>query len=260
VPAFTLRKVDGPRPLDETLARLDELVGGNDHFEFYVFPHTRTALCRETNAVDEPPAPRPAAVRWTQEVALENGAGQLFMLAGRRIPSLQPRLAKLAAAGVGRQTIVDRSHRVFASERRIRFTEMEYGVPRDHAAELVPRVLEIAERPEYRVGFPIEVRFVPGDDLALSTATERDTCYIAVHQDRRVEWRHYFAEVEDLMRSHDGRPHWGKRHTQTAETLAPLYPRWDEFQAVRARLDPEGRFANDYTERVLGPVGAQLPA
>ena len=54
------------------------------------------------------------------------------------------------------------------------------------------------------------------------------------------------------MDDYGGRPHWGKLHFQTAETLAPRYPDWDRFQAVRARLDPEGRFANAYTRRVLG--------
>ena len=54
------------------------------------------------------------------------------------------------------------------------------------------------------------------------------------------------------MDSYGGRPHWGKRHFQTAETLAPRYPRWAEFQALRERLDPERRFSNDYLRKVLG--------
>jgi L-gulono-1,4-lactone dehydrogenase len=57
------------------------------------------------------------------------------------------------------------------------------------------------------------------------------------------------------MDSYGGRPHWGKRHFQTAATLAPRYPGWAAFQAVRARLDPDGVFANAYTDRVLGPAG-----
>ena len=58
------------------------------------------------------------------------------------------------------------------------------------------------------------------------------------------------------MDEYGGRPHWGKRHYQSAATLAPRYPGWERFAAVRARLDPEGRFENDYTRRVLGPVSA----
>ena len=46
------------------------------------------------------------------------------------------------------------------------------------------------------------------------------------------------------MDDYDGRPHWGKMHFQAAADLAPRYPRWDEFQALRARVDPDGRFSS----------------
>jgi L-gulonolactone oxidase len=75
-----------------------------------------------------------------------------------------------------------------------------------------------------------------------------------------MEWEPYFRAVEELMDGLDGRPHWGKRHFQTAETLRPRYPDWDRFAAVRARLDPDGRFANAYTDRVLGRVGVTAAA
>jgi len=254
VPAFTLHRVDGPKPLDETLARLDALNEANDHFEFYVFPNTDIALGRESRRTDELPRPRSRAAVYAQEVMLENWVGQLFALAGRHLPSQVPRLSRLAARGVGRSTKVDRSYRVFASERRIRFTEMEYGIPREHAAEAVRRVLEQAGRREHQVAYPIEVRFVAADDVALSASHGRDTCYIAVHQDRRLDWEPYFREVEKIMDSYGGRPHWGKRHFQTAATLAPLYPLWGEFQDLRAKLDPGGLFSNPYTDRVLGPI------
>jgi FAD/FMN-containing dehydrogenase len=75
-----------------------------------------------------------------------------------------------------------------------------------------------------------------------------------VHQDPRLDWKTYFRGVEEIMDSYGGRPHWGKRHFQSAASLAPRYPCWAEIQAQRSRLDPEGRFVNGYTERVLGPV------
>ena len=97
------------------------------------------------------------------------------------------------------------------------------------------------------------VRVTAADDAHLSAAHERDTAYIAVHQYRGMEWRPYFEAVEAIMDDYAGRPHWGKRHFQTAETLAPRYPRWDAFQAARDLLDPERVFTNEYAERVLGP-------
>jgi L-gulonolactone oxidase len=256
VPAFTLDRVDSPRPLAETLDRLDELNAGCDHFEFYVFPHTATALCRESRRTDGPPDPKHPALVYAQEVMLENWVGQVFALAARHLPSQAPRLSRIASRGVGHATKVDRSHKVFASQRHIRFTEMEWGLPREAAREAIERVLAEAGRPEHGVAFPIEVRFVAGDDSMLSPSHERDTCYIAVHQDRKRDWEPYFRAVQAIAADYGGRPHWGKRHFYGAADLAPLYPRWRDFAAVRARLDPDGVFANAYTDRVLGPVAA----
>ncbi len=255
VPAYTIRRVDRARPLGETLDGLEELVETNDHFEFYVFPHTDIAVCRESSRGDWPPQPRSKAAVYFQEVIVENGLGQLMVLLARRVPSLIPRITGLAARTFSDSTKVDRSHRVFASQRLVRFTEMEYSIPRADAREAVERVLELANRPEYKVAFPIEVRFVAPDDAFLSTSHGRESCYIAVHHDRKLDWRPYLDAVEATMKEYGGRPHWGKRHFRTAAELAPLYERWEDFQRVRARLDPEGVFRNAYTDRVLGPVG-----
>ena len=256
VPAFTISRVDSPRPLAETLASLDELNAGTDHFEFYVFPHTDLALCRESRRTDEAPRPRSPALVYAREVMVENWVGRLFAAGIRRLPSQAPRLARIASGGVGRSTKVDASHKVFASQRRIRFTEMEYAVPRERGREMVERVLALAGRPELGVAWPIEVRFVAEDDSLLSPAYGRDTCYVAVHQDRKLDWDTYFRAVEAIARELGGRPHWGKRHFRTAAELEPLYPRWTDFQSIRARFDPGGTFGNDYTDRVLGRVGA----
>jgi L-gulonolactone oxidase len=67
-----------------------------------------------------------------------------------------------------------------------------------------------------------------------------------------MEHERYFDGVERIMDRFEGRPHWGKLHGQTAATLAPRYPEWDRFAALRARLDPDRRFANAYLDRVLG--------
>jgi FAD-linked oxidoreductase len=252
VPAYTINRLDHPLPLAETLDSLDEKAESLDHFEFYVFPHTDTALCRESTRSDEPPDPPSPGTTYLREVVLENWASGAFATTARLIPGTGPRLARLAAASFANVSKVDKSYRVFASERRLKFTEMEYGIPREHAREAVERVLEVASRPEMQCVFPIEVRFAKGDDALLSPSYERDTCYIAVHQDRKLDWPRYFREVEGILAGYDGRPHWGKRHELTAAELEPRYPRWQAFQGVRRRLDPEGAFANAYTDRVLG--------
>jgi L-gulono-1,4-lactone dehydrogenase len=253
VPAFTIRRTDSPLPLAQALDRLQDLADGSDHFEFYVFPHTETALLRQSERTDEPPDPRNPAIDFGQEVILENWVMGGISQLGRRLPSRIPRLSRFVASKIGKSVKMDRSYRVFASRRMVRFTEMEYAIPRRHASEAIPRVLEAAERADPPVGFPIEVRFVAGDDSMLSPAHDRDTCYIAIHQYRGMAWESYFRSVEAIMDSYEGRPHWGKRHFQTAATLAERYPRWADFLAARARLDPEGGFRNQYLDRVLGP-------
>ena len=225
-----------------------------DHFEFYVFPHARIALTRTNNRTEEPVHPRTRLNEYANDVLLTNRTFELFCRIGRRAPSQIPRINRLVTRLAGASRRVDRSDRIFASPRLVRFTEMEYALPRERTVEAVRRVLELVPRGDFAVPFPIEVRTVAADDALLSTAAGRDSGYVAVHMFEGMAWEPYFRAVEAIMVELGGRPHWGKRHFQTAATLRPRYPEWERFQAVRRRLDPEGRFANDYTDRVLGPL------
>jgi L-gulono-1,4-lactone dehydrogenase len=254
VPAFTLHGIDEPRPLEETLDGLDELVAAHDHFELFTFPYSPLALTRRSDHTDRSPAPRGRARAYAEDVLLQNRAFGLFCRAGRRAPRLVPRLNRAVSRLAGRRERVEESHRIFASPRHVRFVEMEYALPRAAAAQAVRRVRARIEERRLPVNFPIELRFVAADDAFLSPATGRDTAYVAVHVFAGMAWAELFGAVEQVMDELGGRPHWGKRHFQTAATLAPRYPDWDRFAAVRAWLDPDGRFANAGIERVLGPV------
>lgn len=252
VPAFVLERIDSPQPRDEVLDGFEQRAAANDHFELFTFPYADSALVLERNRVDGPPRPRGRRAAFLNDVVLENWALEALSATGKLLPAAIPRLSRLAAALASGGRTVDRSDRVFASERRVRFTEMEYGVPRQRGPEAVRRVIEWVRENRYPVFFPIEVRVAAGDDALLSPSHERDTAYIAVHQYRGMEWRPYFEAVEAIMAEYGGRPHWGKRHFQTAATLAPLYPAWDRFQAAREELDPGRTFSNEYARRVLG--------
>jgi L-gulonolactone oxidase len=252
VPLFTVRRLDLPRGLDEVLGSLDELVDSNDHFEFYGFPYTGRVMTRESERSDRPIEPTAPWKRWLGDVVAENWVpGAIFRL-GRAAPSVIPALNRRFVPLMGPSKVVDHAYRVYASRRTIPFTEMEYGIPREAAAEAIRRMVALIERRRLPVSMPYEVRFTKGDDAYLSTAAGRDTCYIAVHQYRGMDFESYFRGVERIMDDYDGRPHWGKRHFQTAATLAPRYPDWAAFQDVRRRLDPDGVFTNDHVARVLG--------
>jgi L-gulono-1,4-lactone dehydrogenase len=252
VPLYTLHRHDAPEPLDQTLERLEAHVEEHDHFEFFVFPYTTTALTRRTQRSDRDPSPPSRFARVLQEELVENGALSAACRTGRRFPRLVPRLNRLVTAAMSETRVEDRAFNVYATHRAVRFTEMEYAIPRRHAAEVVQQVLRLVARRRLPILFPLEVRFSAPDEAFLSTAHGRDTCYVAVHQYSGMEFETYFRAVEEIMDTYEGRPHWGKRHYQTAATLAPRYPAWERFQAVRTRLDPDRRFANPYTRRVLG--------
>jgi L-gulonolactone oxidase len=252
VPAFNLAAVEEPMRVDDVLAAIDEHVDGNDHFEFYWVPHTGWALTKRNNRTTEALSRRGRLVEWRDDYLVQNYAFGALCRVGRARPRWIPKLAK-ALPSAGRVSYVDRSYRVFASPRLVRFYEMEYAIPREAGVEALERVRRFVEDSGLLLSFPVEVRFTAPDDIPLSTANGRESCYIAVHVFEGMEYRPYFEGVERIMDAYGGRPHWGKLHFQTARTLAERYPEWERFVAVRDRVDPERRFSNPYLERVLGP-------
>jgi len=256
VPAFTIHRLDEPRPLDEVLPRLDELVDSHDHWEAFVMPYTRRALTLTSERTDRVPEPPGRAGAFVHDVVLENAVLGLFCRTGRALPRLIPSLNRALARLMSGSEHLDASNRVYANTRLVRFTEMEYAIPREHAAEALECVLALIERRRLPVGFPIELRVTAPDDALLSTAHGRPTAYIAVHQYVGMEFETYFRAVEAIMDEYGGRPHWGKRHYQTAATLRARYPEWDRFTEIRDQLDPGRRFENDYLRRVLSRSGA----
>ncbi len=251
VPAFRLWARDRPMPLAETLSRLDELADRHDHFEFHLFPHTATALTRTNDVTGEPARLQGRGSRWVDETLLQNRALDAVCRLGRTAPAAIPLLNRAAATALRPVERVDVGHEVFCSRRTVRFTETEWAMPRAAAADVV-RAIHLAGS-RYDVTLPIEVRFAAADTHAfLSPCWDRDTVFVAAHVYRGMPWEPYFRAVQDIARSFDGRPHWGKRHLLRADGLAPLYPAWDRFAAVRDRLDPHRRFTNPHVARVLG--------
>ena len=131
---------------------------------------------------------------------------------------------------------------------------MEYFIPRVHAREALERIFRLVETSGLEITMPIEVRWAKGDDLPLSICYGRDTVSLAIHVRVNEPFEPYFVPVETIMSDYDGRPHWGKMHFQTADSLSSIYPEWETFQRARGELDPDGIFENNYTRRVLGTI------
>lgn len=251
-PLFLLAAREEPMPFDRVLADFDELWAENEHFEFYWFPHTGNTNTKRNNRSAGPEKPVSQFQGWFEDEFLSNGVFQVAQWVGRAVPATIPAIAQVSSKALSARTYTDIPYKVFTSPRRVRFVEMEYAVPREAVVETLRELKVMVDRSGLRVSFPVEVRTAPADDITLSTASGRDSAYIAVHMVKGTPFQRYFTAAERIFTAHEGRPHWGKVHTRDAEYFAQVYPRFGEFTELRDRLDPDRRFQNDYLRRVLG--------
>jgi FAD-linked oxidoreductase len=252
VEAFTLLADERPMPLAEVLAGLDEQIAVNDHVEFYWYPYTDRAQLKRNNTVQTSHLPLTRFRGWLDDEFLPNSVFQAACRLGRTLPGAVPAISAIAARALTARTYTDRSDRVFCTPRRVRFTEMEYEVPRAAMPEVLAALPGIIDRLPFKVQFPVEVRFTGPDDVWLSHGYGRESAYIAVHQFTGSAYEPYFRAVEAVCEPLGGRPHWGKLHYRDADSLRKVYPKFDDFLGVRERLDPARVFTNGYLDRVLG--------
>ncbi|WP_030171834.1 D-arabinono-1,4-lactone oxidase [Streptomyces sp. NRRL S-813] len=251
-PIFLLTAREEPMPLEKVLAEFDQLWAENEHFEFYWFPHTGSTNTKRNNRSAGPEAPVGQLAGWFEDEFLSNGVFQVANWVGRAAPATVPAIARVSSRALSARTYTDIPYKVFTSPRRVRFVEMEYAVPRAALPDTLRELKAMVDHSGLRVSFPVEVRTAPADDITLSTASGRESAYVAVHMFRGTPYQRYFTAAERIFTAHEGRPHWGKIHTRDAEYFAGVYPRFGEFTALRDRLDPERLFQNDYLRRVLG--------
>lgn len=256
VPAFALAASERPEPLDDVLAGLDTLFDEADHVEFYWFPYGAQALVKRNTrvALEAAPAPLHPVRRFVEYDVVENAAFGTLCRVGRALPRTAVPMGRLASGVLSAREYGDRSARVFTTRRRVRFVESEWAVPRSALAGVLDELRALVPRLEHPVLFPVEVRVAAADDVWLSTAHGRDTAYVAIHQYVGAPRAAYFAAFGAIAAAAGGRPHWGKEHHLDAADLAGRYPRFDDVRRVRRAVDPEGLFADEHTDRVLGPV------
>jgi FAD-linked oxidoreductase len=251
-PAFVLHSVEAPADYDDLLEVLAKLEL-RDHFEFLWFPHTRRVLTKVQTRLpaDTPLQPLSPLGAWYGDKVL----GRVFSGMNRLTatwPSLSGKVNRAATRALPDRSYTDQGHRLVTGSGRVVFRQMEYAVPRRSLAHVLDEIDDWLQRSGEQIIFPVEVRLAAADNIPLSPAFGRETCWVAVHQYYRRPHETYFGAVEAIAREVDGRPHWGKLHYRTAEDLAPAYPLFDEFLAVRDVYDPDRRFSNDYLRRVLG--------
>ncbi|GAB2447120.1 D-arabinono-1,4-lactone oxidase [Nocardioides hungaricus] len=252
-PLFALEADERAMSWDEALATFDERMADHHHVDTYWFPHTDRMFTKTNDRLDDLDIrPLPRLREWFDDEFVSNTLWGAINHVANAVPSIIRPLNQVTGRLLTPRTYSDVAHKVFTSPRDVVFREMEYAVPREAGLTALREARAALDRSGLRIAFPVEIRVTPADDIPLSTSSGRDSLYLAFHTHRDADHLEYFALLEPIMRAHDGRPHWGKVHTRTAADLAPAYPRFAEFLALRDRLDPDRVFANPYLRRVLG--------
>lgn len=258
VPAFNLRVVGGTTGLEALLERFEEWATGADHVALSWLPWSDAVTTRTLHVTDRPPTPRAARRRYG--TTLEEVRCGLIGQVGRFSPRAVPLLTGAPSGdGTLSTSYVDTSHRVFTFPQPVRFLALEHALPLENVPEALRALRGALRRAGTYSPYSVLTRVGAADDAPLSPAYGRRTGYVNLTVPRTAAYLELLRIVEHVLREFDARPHWGKAHTATAEVLAPRYPEWDTFQRVRAQLDPQGMFTNDYLTRVLGPVRTADP-
>lgn len=223
LPAYYLHERTWIAPFEACMDDLDNLIGRTRHFEFFWSPQEDACAMKALHPADPEQSAAPVPMPEAE---------------GRLVRYVKPER-------------IDWSYRILPSERNLKFNEMEFAVPAEHGPACMREIrgLMLDRHPD--VIWPVEYRTLRADDIPLSPACGRATVTISIHQDAALPYRAFFADAEAIFRHYRGRPHWGKVHWHTARDLRGLYPLWDEFQAVRERVDPVGRFLNPYLRNLL---------
>ena len=250
VPTFKLEYVSIKANLDDTLLQLDKYKQENRNFEFYWFPHTKTVQLKLVNKTPAPPKNVGLAKKFN-DVVMENGVFGLLSRVSRAFPKMAPRISKISAWGVSKGTYINHSHLIFATQRWVRFYEMEYNIPQECFISAIKEIEACVNKNQFKVHFPVECRWVQADDIMISPANGRDSAYIAIHMYKGMEYKAYFEAIEQIFRKYGGRPHYGKMNTLKQVDFAELYPNWQKFMDMREQMDPDKVFLNAYLEELF---------
>ena len=248
---YRLRETKKNIPLEACLSQVDALAAAHRHFEFFWFPYSDLAAVKLLDETDDPRDV--AAVRhFVVDQVFENSAWWLACDLTRRGWASTPALGRFCAQTFSESSRVGHSYEIFPNPRWVRFNEMEYAVPAARGPEAFLEIKDFIERSQLNVLFPIEYRYVKGDDIPLSPFYQRDSAVISCHVFKGKPYEAYFRGAEKILLAHEGRPHWGKMHSLDANALRERYPEWASFMDLRARLDPRGVFISPYVARLFG--------
>jgi FAD-linked oxidoreductase len=255
--SYKLRERQWLMPQEQCWRELPQHRDASRHFELFCFPHSDLVLAKSLSETDEPCAP-PLTASQLQErgesFGLEQHGFAFCAELGRLVPALSGAVQRFftSVATVGYRERVGYSHEIFPSPRGVKFNELEYVVPASDGVDCVRELAEAIRGRKMLGIYPLEMRFIKADDGWLSPFYQRDAVSISVHQYYKQPHGELFGLAEAIFARYGGRPHWGKMHNLKAADLARLYPRFDEYRALRRRLDPQGKLLNAHLRTIFG--------
>ncbi|WVT73552.1 D-arabinono-1,4-lactone oxidase [Sinorhizobium chiapasense] len=215
---------------DEMIEQHDELAAKHRHFGFFwcPVPESRHCYC----------LPDTAPVSTTDRTS---DVCEMKMIDITEEAPTERRFEKIAY-----------SSEIYPIEYVPNFHELEYAVPVAHGKEAVKAVRKLMLEKHPTCIYPIEYRFTAGDTGWISPFYEQDSITLSVSGEPGTDYWEYLKDVDTILRQYGSRPHWGKLHFLGAEDVTALYPRAGDFRALRAKVDPEGRFLNDHLRQLFG--------
>lgn len=237
--------------LEDTLARLPEMLGRATQLSFEWFPGTGVTRIRKATLTDAE-ARSESSTATGMEWLMRNAGHWMLAHASDRAPRVAKKAQQFALRMLPSYERIDAAPGP-AAQPLVRQVELlEYQLGLDELGDALSQLEHLLAALNLKGYLAIEVGFVAADDVWLSPAYQRHSAFIRLKRFRGVEQEVITNTFVDVMERHDARPHWGSAHATRAGGLAELYPRWKDFLALRAALDPRGVFLNDYLARVLG--------
>jgi L-gulono-1,4-lactone dehydrogenase len=263
VTEVTLR-VQASRRLHQRIEQLpiadvpDALAGiatSAEYVKVWWLPHAPTAQVIRYVATDEPATRRPTAVtqRRLDEQVMHRALFPAFVALHHRRPAMVAGWnSRMSRTYLGRASQIGADALMLNTPMPMRHRETEAALPLASAGDALRDLLGIFHDGRPAANFPLEIRFVRGDEVWMSPAYGADTCQIGAYTTIGPDCDSYFSAFWDVMNGYEARPHWGKELDHDAAALHSRYPRFDHFVALRDELDPDGVFRGEFHDRILG--------
>ncbi len=251
-PRYQLHERSGLMDFDTVCDNVLDWIKEHDHLKMWWFPHTEKMMVYRYDRTLEPVNDSRLRQKMMDEWLSVTGYRAMLWWANRkpvRRKWVNQQIVSRMLPDVNR---IERSYKVFNVPEPPIHRETEWAFSIGLTPTLLREYRDMVNAQGHLINFIQEIRFVKGDDYALSPCHGRDSVYVGAYNADNNGWPELLSDFEQLAVKHQGRPHWGKEFNVGADYLRRVYPKWEEFIALRNAFDPERRLSNVMMERLFG--------